>query len=549
MVETSTDSASTASYGGGAPDPRVQVSRTRRGMVLLASICGSSMAFVTGTAVNLAIDPIQAGLGASLADMLWVASIYMLFLSAMMLIGGAVGDFYGRRATFIAGVSIFMLASLGCAAAPNADLLILARAGQGIGAALLTPMSLTLIADFFPGRSRSGAIGLWSAASALFTAIGPPLGGWLAENEGWRTIFIMPLPFGLVSLLVLIFGVPQRPPPRVPESIDWAGALAAIAGFGGIAYGLITLSEKPGLEFAGQWGVPLAVGLVGLLALIQIERRARSPMVPPALFAIGPFNAINVITVLLYGAMGGLFLFYPIYLTDAFGHGVDAIGLAFLGFALPMLMLTAFSGKLTRRYGVRAMLTAGSLVGIVAFASMGLFPFSGTLWGAFASMAIFGAGIALVVPGANVALFNVTPEHSHGAASAINNAAARAATLFAIAGYGAAASWGYRQVAGPAARGVGYGGGDALIGEAGDNYADAIIASFEILTWLSIGLAFLSVVVALTFIGKNVGRTAPAHEGNVTGLRRVYGATVEDLSAAEEKAQQQGGGAEARHRP
>ena len=490
------------------------------------------MAFVNGTAVNLAIDPIQDGLQAGLGSMLWVASIYMLFLSAMMLIGGAIGDFYGRRATFVTGVAVFMIASLACAAAPNADLLILARAGQGLGAALLTPMSLTLIADFFPGRGRSAAIGVWSAASALFTAIGPPLGGWLAENEGWRTIFLMPLPLGALALLFGVFGVPQRPPPRVPDKIDWQGALAATVGFGGIAYGLITLSERPGFENALFWAAPLSLGAAALLALVAIERRAASPMVPPALFAIGTFNAINVITVLLYGALGGIFLFYPIYLTDAHGHGVDEIGLAFLGFAVPMLALTAFSGKLTRRFGVRAMLTAGSLVGVIAFGSMGLMGWSGTLWGAFGSMAIFGAGIALVVPGANTALFNVTPDQSHGAASAVNNACARAATLFAIAGYGAAASWGFRQVAGPDARLVGYGAGDALSGAAGANYREAITASFELLAVVSMGLAFLGAVVAAFFIAGPVGRVVVEEPPGMTGVRRLYGTSAEEAGAS-----------------
>ena len=175
-------------------------------------------------------------------------------------------------------------------------------------------------------------------------------------------------------------------------------------------------------------------------------------MMPPALFRIRSFNAINVITLFLYGSLGGIFVFYPIYLTDAFGHGVDSIGLAFLGFAAPMLVLTAFAGRLSRRFGVRVMLTAGSLAGLLAFASMGLMPYSGTLWGAAFSMMIFGVGIALVVPAMNTALFSVTPDTSHGSVSGINNAAARAATLFAIAGYGAAASYAYRQVAGPAAR-------------------------------------------------------------------------------------------------
>lgn len=521
------------------------MTRRQRFAVLCASVTGSSMAFVNGTAVNLAIDPIQEGLHASLAAMLWVASIYMLFLASLMLIGGAIGDFYGRRATFVAGVAVFILTSIGCALAPSAEVLILARAGQGIGAALLTPMSLTLIADFYPGRARGTAISIWSAASALFTAIGPPLGGWLAENVGWQSIFLIPLPLGFVALLTAIFFVPRRPPPRRPEAVDWQGALAAVIGFGGIAYGLITLSERPGLGSVLHWGPALTMGAFGLFALTRIEMRARSPMMPPALFRIGTFNAINVVTTLLYGSLGGIFVFYPIYLTDAFGHGVDRIGFAFLGFALPMLVLTAFAGKLTRRFGARAMLTAGSLVGAIAFASMGLAPYSGTLRGAFGSMMIFGAGIALVVPAMNTALFNVTPHRSHGAASGINNACARAATLFAIAGYGAAASYAFRQLAGPAARLAGYGGGDGLRGPAAANYAGAIVSSFELLTWVSIGLALLSAIVAAFFIDADIEKkgTASSGTGAHVGVRRVYGANAEE--ALEEDEEEKGNGGEA----
>lgn len=503
--------------------------RPQRAAVLVASIMGSSMAFVNGTAVTLALDPIQTALGASLGEMLWVASIYMLFISALMLIGGAIGDFYGRRTTFIVGVAGFTLASLWCAAANSPEMLIVARACQGIGAALLTPMSLTLISDHFPRESRAGAIGAWSVASAVMTAVGPPVGGWLAEHESWRMIFIMPIPFGVLAMLIAIFLVPKRPPPRVPESIDWAGALLAVVGFASIAYGLITLSEPHSAGRSLQWGIPVMVGLVALMALVVVERRAKSPMAPPALFGIGMFNAINIITILLYGAMGGIFVFYPIFLTDAYGYGMGEIGMAFLGFALPMVVLAPMSGRLSKRFGVRAMLAAGSLVGVVAFASMGLSPYAGELWGVFLSIGIFGAGIALVVPGMNTALFNATPEASHGVASGINNACARAATLFAIAGYGAAASSSFYMIANPTAALLGYGAGDALTGADGENYRLAMIGSFEILSWISVGLAFCSFMVAMFFVDgsvEKVPREDRNDDGPSTGVRRVYGASI-----------------------
>ncbi len=497
--------------------------------VLTASILGSSMAFVNGTAVNLAIDPIQDQLGATLGQMLWVASIYMLFISALMLIGGAIGDFYGRRATFMAGVGIFTLASGACALALTPNMLIVARAAQGIGAALLTPMSLTLLSDYFQRESRTLAIGIWSVASALMTAVGPPLGGYLAENESWRTIFLMPIPFGIVSFLVALFFVPKRPPPRVPESIDWAGALLAVIGFSGIAYGLITMSEPRYADEQLRWSVPIGVGIIAFLALVHVERRARSPMAPPELFGIPTFNAINIITLLLYGAMGGIFVFYPIFLTDAHGYGMDEIGLAFLGFAIPMLVLTPVSGLLAKKFGVRLMLAAGSVVGIFAFASMGLAPYSDELWGVFLSIGIFGMGIALVVPGMNAALFNATPERAHGIASGINNACARAATLLAIAGYGAAASYAFYRVANPTVALLGYGAGDDLIGLDAENYRDAMIVSFELLCWISVTLSFLSFLVAAFFMDNDVD-TPPPDEEELhvarTGVRRLFGASI-----------------------
>lgn len=494
------------------------------------------MAFVNGTAVTLALDPIQAGLGAGLGQMLWVASIYLLFISALMLIGGAIGDFYGRRATFIAGVALFTVASLGCAVAPSADILIFARAIQGMGAALLTPMSLTMLSDHFSKKNRAGAIGAWSVASAIMTAVGPPVGGWLVEFASWRAIFLLPLPFGLLALLIAFFLVPSRPPTRIPDRIDWAGALLTIIGFAGIAYGFITLSEPHATGQMAKWGVPIGIGIVALLLLVIVEREVRSPMMPPELFSIGTFNAINVITFLLYGAMGGIFVFYPIYLTDAYGLRMNEIGIAFLGFALPMVILTPLSSKLVRRYGVRAMLAIGSLVGVVAFGSMGLSPYSGTLIGVFTSISIFGAGIALVVPGMNTALFNATPEEAHGVASGINNACARAATLFAIAGYGAIAGYAFYEVANPLVATVGYGAGDNLIGPDAENYRAAMTFSFEVLAFVSIGLCFLSFMVAMFFIDPSIEKGPPHdHEGHEeedalqrTGVRRIFGASVDD---------------------
>lgn len=491
--------------------------------VLAASILGSSMAFINGTSVTLALDAIQADLGASLSQMLWVASIYMLFLAALILIGGALGDFYGRRATFSWGVGIFTLASIGCALAPNPNMLILARAGQGMGAALLTPMSLTLIADVFPKGPRATAIGLWSAASAVMTAIGPPLGGWLATAVSWRWIFIITIPIGIITLIISLLFTPSRPPKRKPEKIDWQGALLAFTGCAGLALGLIALSRSEGAGL-WQWFAPMVVGVVAIGLLVRVEHRAPSPMAPPTLFESGLFNAVNVITVLLYGAMSGIFVFYPIYLKEVHHLPLNQAGIAFLGFTIPMGVLTLGSGYLMRRFGVRLLLALGSAITIFAFACMGLFDWSGSLWGAFLAMMVFGAGMAFVVPAMTTVIFNATPEESHGAASGVNNALARAASLFAIAGYGAIAALVFARHAGPAALTIGFGMGEALSGADQADYAQAMEYAFRMLIYFSMGLALSAVIVALFFIDKaaerSTGKTGARHQ--LLGFLRMF---------------------------
>ncbi len=500
------DNGSPASEEAASSDS-LPITPRERLAVLVASILGSSMAFINGTSVTLALDAIQADLGASLSQMLWVASVYMLFLAALMLIGGALGDFYGRRATFSWGVGIFTLASLGCALAPSPDMLILARAGQGIGAALLTPMSLTLIADVFPKGPRSMAIGIWSAASAVMTAIGPPLGGWLASEISWRWIFIIAIPIGILTLIISLVFTPSRPPKRKPEKIDWQGAVLAFVGCSGLAFGLIALARADGAGLY-EWFLPFMVGVIAIGLLIRVERRATSPMAPPELFKSGLFNSVNFITILLYGAMSGIFVFYPIYLKEVHHLPLMQAGLAFLGFTLPMGILTLGSGFLMKRFGVRLLLAFGSTITILAFAAMGLFDWSGTMWGAFIAMMIFGTGMAFVVPSMTTVIFNATPEESHGAASGVNNALARAASLFAIAGYGAIAAAAFAANAGAEARFVGFGMGEALSGEIGENYRNAMNIAFNMLIYVSMGLALSAVVVALFFIDKTAERTS-----------------------------------------
>ncbi|MCI5047677.1 MAG: MFS transporter [Aquisalinus sp.] len=478
--------------------------------VLAASVLGSSMAFVNGTAVALALDPIQLDLDASLGEILWVANIYMVFMAALILIGGALGDFFGRRAVFAWGVGIFAVASLFCGLSPSSEMLTAARAMQGVGAALLTPMSLTLIADAFTKKSRGMAMGIWSAASALMTAVGPPLGGILAENVSWRWVFYMHIPLGLLALAITLFLTKAKPPPRKPESLDILGAFLAFTGFAGISYGLITLSETSERSmFSLQsvtWLGPIIIGVLALAWMIRVERKAATPMLPLELFQSGMFNAINVVTLLLYGAMGGIFVFYPIVLKDAYGLGVDETGIAFLGFVAPMAIITIVSGYLMKRFGVRLMLSLGSAICGIAFYSMCFIPAAGTISGAFISMLIFGIGMALVVPAMTTAIFNATPEESHGSASGVNNAAGRAGTLFFVAAYGAIVGFAFDLAAGPEARLAGYGSGEELTGAALIDFQDAMVTSFEALVLVSIGVMLACVIVSAFFISETIER-------------------------------------------
>ncbi len=478
--------------------------------VLVASVLGSSMAFINGTAVALALEPIQRDLNATLGEILWVANIYMVFMAALIMIGGALGDFFGRRAVFAWGVGIFVVSSLFCGLAPNSDLLTIGRAAQGFGAALLTPMSLTLIADAFTKESRGMAMGIWSAASALMTALGPPVGGILAENVSWRWVFYMHIPLGLAALAITLFLTRAKQPPRKPKGLDLAGAFLAFAGFTGISYGLITLSETSERSMltieAIMWLGPIVLGILALGWMVRVERRAVSPMLPLDLFKSGMFNAINVVTLLLYGAMGGIFVFYPIVLKDAYGLGVDETGLAFLGFVVPMAVITIVSGYLMRRFGVRLMLSLGSAICAIAFYSMCFITNAGTIQGAFISMLIFGIGMALVVPAMTTAIFNATPEESHGSASGVNNAAGRAGTLFFVALYGAIVGFAFDVAAGPEARLAGYGAGEGLTGPALADFRNAMATSFEALVIASIVTMIGCVMVSAFFISENIER-------------------------------------------
>lgn len=412
--------------------------------VLAATILGSSMAFIDGSVVSVALPAIQRDLGTSMRGAQWVVNAYMLTLGALMLVGGAVGDRYGRRRVFSFGVVVFTLASLGCGFAPNVSALVAARALQGIGGALMVPESLAIISAVFPGPERGKAIGTWAGFSALTTALGPVLGGWLVDALSWRSIFFVNAPLGLLALAIARRHVPESRDDSVDAPIDWGGGALATLALGAIAYGLTAESDL-------GWGHPLVLGALAASLLLfatffRWETRVRAPMVPLSLFRSVPFSGANALTLLLYFALSGAMFFVPFRLIGIDGYSALAAGAAFLPFTLVMGGLSRWSGALIERYGARVPLIIGPLIVAAALTMCALPAIGQSYWtGFFPAMTVLGLGMAVsVAPLTTLVMQSAGDEHS-GVASGINNAIARIAGLFAVALFGAIAVGQFRS--------------------------------------------------------------------------------------------------------
>jgi EmrB/QacA subfamily drug resistance transporter len=421
--------------------------------VLFTTVLGSGLVMIDGTVVNVALERIGTELGAGFTGLQWTVNAYTLTLASLILLGGSLGDRFGRRRVFLFGVVWFALASLLCGLAPDVGTLIAARALQGVGGALLTPGSLALISASFHGRDRAAAIGAWSGLGGIAGAVGPFLGGWLVEWS-WRLVFLVNLPLAAIIVAVALKHVPESRDPEAAPGLDVSGTVLAVVGLGALTWALTGLGEDGATPMLVTG---LVAGVLALVAFVLVERRSRHPLVPPVLFTDRVFSTANVVTLLVYGALGVVFLLLVLQLQTVAGFSPLAAGTALLPVTLVMLLFSARAGALAGRIGPRIPMTAGPLVSAAGLLLL-LRVDADTSWvlDVLPAVLVFGAGLALTVAPLTATVLDAAPDRYAGSASGVNNAVARAAGLLAVAVVPGLAGIGGADYADPAAFDAGF---------------------------------------------------------------------------------------------
>ena len=455
------------------PEDRIAFGTARARWVLAATALGSGMAFLDGTVVNVALPKIGEDLNADIAGLQWIVNGYMLMLSSLILLSGSLGDRLGRRRTFVAGVIWFALASLICAVAPNLEVMIAGRILQGIGGALLTPGSLAILQTSFQHSDRAKAVGAWSGLTSVAAAIGPFVGGYLVDSGSWRLIFLLNLPLALATVLITMRHVPESRDEAATGKLDLAGAALATIGLAGLTFGLISAGDR-------SFGDPvvisaLAIGVAGLAAFVEVERRSSHPMLPPGIFANIRFTGANLVTVAVYGSLGTATFLLVVYLQTALGYSALEAGASLLPMTLLMLGLSTYAGGLSERIGARIPMTIGPLLMAAGFLlMMRVTPGADYLTAVLPSVVVLGLGLVSTVAPLTATVLSSVEDHHAGIASGVNNAVARSAQLMAVAAI-------------PLAAGI-----------TGDSYRDPVAfdQGFQMAMWISAALAAAGAAVA-----------------------------------------------------
>ncbi len=499
--------------------------------VLFATISASSMAFIGGSALNVALPAIQNDLGASGGDLLWIVNSYALFLAALLLLGGSLGDHYGRKRVYMIGIIIFTIASVASGFAPNANILIGARVIQGIGGAMMIPGSLAIVSAYFDDKTRGKAIGYWSSITTLTSIIGPIIGGILAENGLWRGIFFLNIPLAIIAIIALWLRVPESHDENATPNFDVMGAVLVALAMGGITYGAISIGEL-GLE--GFQRLDLMGSLIGgfilMGAFIWWEGRTKEPMMPLRLFKSSTFLGTNLVTLLLYGALGGALYFFPLNLVQIQGYGEAFVGIAFLPWTLMLVILSPMMGGVVDRYGPRLPLIIGPIITGAGFAALSIPSITtgqSQFWVTFfPATLLLGVGMGILVAPLTTAVMGSVPQDSAGIASGINNAMSRASQVLALSILGGIGLIIFTSSFSPAIEALNLPtdnetqliavasdlGGiqipDRLSSEQQQAVRQSIqsefVAMFRIIMWIAAGLCWVSAALAWIFVDKNL---------------------------------------------